>query len=796
MQPDCEARPRSRKLVGEGQLLAFACVTTLFFSWAIAHNFNDILIKQFQKALELSYMQSGLIQTAFYTGYFLVAMPAGMLMQRVGYKNGILIGLGMYAFGAALFVPAAEVQSFAFFLVALFIIASGLTFLETAANPYVSAMGDPDLAAQRLNLAQSFNGLGAFLAPFIGGALIFSGVEYTGDELAAMEPGDLAAYRATEARAVQLPYLGLAAFTASLAIVIALVRLPRLQIDSRSSAIFDVRVLRFRQLRQAVVAQFFYVGAQVGIWSYFINFVQTVTDTPEKAAANYLGISLVFFMIGRFVGTAALHFVRPPILLAIYAAFAGALCVICMFSDGHTAVWALGATSFFMSIMFPTIFAMGIQGLGQHAKIGSSLLVMAIIGGALILRASAWWPTSATRSRRPCWYHSSAFLSSLAMRVIAPGSPCSSHPPFRLGAGSTAGRETRAPPSGESPTELSAVARSASGRTCPMLRLPHAGCSSMADAVSHDQNFKNLIVDYPRDALEFFAPAEAPGPADDVGIVPVRQEQLKDRLGAGYRAPDVPLLVKWTDGRRDAVVFALEEESDWRRFSPHRLARYCLDLAEMLGTDRVVPVTIFLRAAERAPTSLALGTERHRYLDFDYVACKLAETPAAHWLDSGNLVARLNLPNMDSGALDRVDVYASAVRGLFELEADGARQAKYLDFIDIYARLTDNEQRRYRRRYPEEARHRDRIPTTGPATRASNRASSRACGKAVPRASCARCWRACSGGASAGCRRKRPSGCVGRPWRTWRPGPRTCWTPARSTRSSAPPLVADCPSPA
>ena len=225
----------------------------------------------------------------------------------------------------------------------------------------------------------------------------------------------------------------------------------------------------------------------------------------------------------------------------------------------------------------------------------------------------------------------------------------------------------------------------------------------MSDPVSHDQNFKNLIVEYPRDALAFFAPAEGPAPEDDVRIVPVRQEQLKDRLGAGYRALDVPLLVKWTDGRREAVVFALEEESDWRRFSPHRLARYCLDLAEMLGTDRVVPVTIFLRVAERAPTSLVLGTERHRYLVFDYVACKLAETPAAHWLDSGNLVARLNLPNMDSGVLDRVDVYASAVRGLFELEADGARQAKYLDFIDIYARLTDNEQRRYRRRYPEEA---------------------------------------------------------------------------------------------
>ena len=157
----------------------------------------------------------------------------------------------------------------------------------------------------------------------------------------------------------------------------------------------------------------------------------------------------------------------------------------------------------------------------------------------------------------------------------------------------------------------------------------------MADAVSHDQNFKNLIVDYPRDALAFFAPEEAPGPDDDVRIVPARQEQLTDRLGDSYRALDAPLLVEWADGRREAVVFALEEDSDWRRFSPRRLARYCLDIADMYDTNRVVPVTIFLRTAGRAPTSLVLGTERRGYLVFDYLACKLAEMPAERWLDSG-----------------------------------------------------------------------------------------------------------------------------------------------------------------
>ncbi len=225
----------------------------------------------------------------------------------------------------------------------------------------------------------------------------------------------------------------------------------------------------------------------------------------------------------------------------------------------------------------------------------------------------------------------------------------------------------------------------------------------MADAVSHDQNFKNLIVDYPREALAFFAAEEAPRPEDDVRIVPVRQEQLKERLGDRYRALDAPLLVDWADGRRDAVVFALEEESDWRRFSPHRLARYCLDLAEMFDTDRVVPVAIFLRAADRAPASLVLGTGRRHYLVFDYLACKLAEMPAGRWLDSDNLVARVNLPNMRSPARDRVDVYARAVHGLLTLETDGARQAKYMEFIDIYAGLTDNEFRRYRRQHPQES---------------------------------------------------------------------------------------------
>ena len=221
----------------------------------------------------------------------------------------------------------------------------------------------------------------------------------------------------------------------------------------------------------------------------------------------------------------------------------------------------------------------------------------------------------------------------------------------------------------------------------------------MANAISHDQNFKNLILDYPREALAFFAAGEAPSPADEVRIVPARQEQLQDRLGGHYRELDVPVLVEWTDGRRDAVLFALEEESDAHRFSPHRFAHYCLDLAELYETDRVVPVAIFLRGGA-APTSLELGTEQHCYLAFDWLACRLAEMPAEDWRDSGNLVARVNLPNMNSPPHRRLAVHAAAVSGLLALEPDPDKRAKYLAFIDMYAALTDNEYRRYRRLYP------------------------------------------------------------------------------------------------
>ena len=224
----------------------------------------------------------------------------------------------------------------------------------------------------------------------------------------------------------------------------------------------------------------------------------------------------------------------------------------------------------------------------------------------------------------------------------------------------------------------------------------------MPNPISHDQNFKNLILDYSHQALEFFAASEAAHINPGAQITPIRQEQLKNRLGDRFHELDVPLLVEWPDGRRDALLFVLEEETSPQRFSIHRLAHYCLELSEMYGTSRVVPVVIFLRDARRLPTRLQLGGDQLTYLSFQYLKCDLAQLDASHYLDSQNLVARLNLPNMRWPEEQKVDIYAHAMSGLFSLEPDPEKQLKYIDFIDIYTALDDNQMHEYQQRYPQE----------------------------------------------------------------------------------------------
>ena len=219
--------------------------------------------------------------------------------------------------------------------------------------------------------------------------------------------------------------------------------------------------------------------------------------------------------------------------------------------------------------------------------------------------------------------------------------------------------------------------------------------------MDHDHNFKNLILDYPRQALAFFAADEAPSIDSDARIVPIRQEQLKERLGERFRELDIPLLVEWPDGRREALLFVVEEESQANRFNIHRLAPYCLDLSELFGTQRVVPVVIFLKGVGE-PERLRLGGDRQSYLAFDYLACALARLPAAEYSDSDNLVARLNLPNMAYSPEQKLTVFGQALKGLLTLEPDAERQAKYLDFIDIYSALDDNELAEFQQRYEDE----------------------------------------------------------------------------------------------
>jgi MFS transporter, FHS family, L-fucose permease len=366
-------------------LLPIILVTSLFFLWAFLHNINPILIPHLRKACQLNDTESALIDFAVYIAYFSIALPAGWFMHKYGYKKGILFGLVLYGVGALLFIPAASTRSYGFFLGALFIIASGATFLETVANPYMTKLGDEKSGARRLNFAQSFNGVGAFLAPIIGGKFILSGIEHSRSELDAMATaGTLDRYLQSEADTVKIPYMVIAAGVVVLFLLFLTAKLPEGNVvkENKKSG-FSFSVLKIPQVRWAVIAQFFYVGAQVCVGSFFIRFAKYTMGLPEKQAAYWWGyIAMVGFMIGRFTGTFLMKYFRPERLLAIFAMINILLLAVATFSNGKIAVYSLVAVPFFMSIMFPTIFALGVKDLGEETKIASSFIIMAIVGGA------------------------------------------------------------------------------------------------------------------------------------------------------------------------------------------------------------------------------------------------------------------------------------------------------------------------------------------------------------------------------------------------------------------------------
>ncbi len=366
-------------------LIPFILITSLFFLWGLAHNLNAILIPHLKKACELNNRQSTLIDTSVFLAYFLMAVPAGIFLKKWGYKNGIITGLLIFALGAFLFIPAANTRMYEIFLLALFIIGCGLTILETAANPYATILGKPEKATFRLNLAASFNGLAAIIAPLIGTQFILSGVEFTGSELAGMPDVERLAYLSEEAAAVKMPFIILGGVLLLCAIITWFVSLPEVKQESPKTRISEfISAFRHKHLSRAVVAQFFYVGAQVCVTSFFISMAKQGGGMDEKTAGYYLGMYGFLFMAGRFAGTFFMNYVAPPRLLSIYAVLSVLLSATAIFGDGAYVIYSLGALGFFMSIMFPTIFSLGVKGLGEEIKTGSSLLIMSIAGGAIL----------------------------------------------------------------------------------------------------------------------------------------------------------------------------------------------------------------------------------------------------------------------------------------------------------------------------------------------------------------------------------------------------------------------------
>jgi MFS transporter, FHS family, L-fucose permease len=360
-------------------------VVTLFFLWALTANLLPILIPLLKKACHLSILQSSLIDSSYWIAYFLIALPAGLVMKRVGYKKTIITGLLFAATGAFLFYPAAESRSFGFFLFALFILAVGMTFLETSANPFITILGNPATAARRLNFAQAFNGLGAFIASMFLSKLIIGKEVKTNAEIALLSHPAQNTYYSQLFHKVKLPYLLIGAIMIVVAVLFMLTNFTDRPAIVKMKEKKQGRLLftRHPNLGLGIIAQFFYVGAQVCLSSFFILYATTVAGMKEYDATNYLGLLLLAFMLGRYSGSYLLKFADAGKLLCLYAVFNLILMSFIVLAGGKESIWAFMGVEFFMSIMYPTIFSLSIKGLGENTPIASSYMVMAIIGGAV-----------------------------------------------------------------------------------------------------------------------------------------------------------------------------------------------------------------------------------------------------------------------------------------------------------------------------------------------------------------------------------------------------------------------------
>lgn len=366
-----------------------AVVTLIFFMWGFLTSLNDVLIPHLKAVFSLNYTEIMLVQFTFFGAYFVMSLPSGKVLARLGYKLSIVIGLVVAGIGAALFYPAAALPSYGLFLTAFFILASGITLLQVAANPYISLLGPARTASSRLNLAQALNSLGTTLAPKFGGLLILSATVLGAAQIAKLSPAQQLAYRSAQAHAVQGPYIGLAITLMVLALGVFLFRLPAPGIESAKlqRARHGFReALKHRHLLFGIIGIFVYVGAEVSIGSFMINYISLpeIGNLPQSRAANFVALYWGGAMVGRFIGAALLQKLDPRKLLGTFAGVAALLVVTTMLSTGFVAVWTIVAIGLFNSIMFPNIFTLGIEQMGSLTDRASSLLIMAIVGGAVI----------------------------------------------------------------------------------------------------------------------------------------------------------------------------------------------------------------------------------------------------------------------------------------------------------------------------------------------------------------------------------------------------------------------------
>lgn len=383
--------------------IALSLIFCLFFLWAISSNLLPTMIRQLMKTCELNTFEASFTESAYWLAYFICPIPIAMFMKRYSYRSGIIVGLLLAATGGLLFLPAAMVKSYAVYLGIFFIIATGMCFLETAANPYVTALGDPETATRRLNLAQSFNGLGAFVAAMFLSKLVLSGTTYTRDTIPVDYPGGWEGYINTETDAMKLPYLILAIILILVAVVLALQKLPKVQEDESHTSestsdtqspakkkLIDFSTLRHPHLLWGVIAQFFYNGGQTAINSLFLVYCCTYVGIDEGTATTFFGLYMLAFLAGRWIGTLLMARFAPEKMLLVYAIANIILCAVVSFLGGMAGMYCMLAISFFMSIMYPTQFSLAITGLGSQTKSGSAFLVMAIVGNACVPQLTAY----------------------------------------------------------------------------------------------------------------------------------------------------------------------------------------------------------------------------------------------------------------------------------------------------------------------------------------------------------------------------------------------------------------------